>query len=91
MGPVALCRFERWTRLAEAIHLTGFAAFAALTVQQSATRSLGPSGLATAVTLNLTLGLWPVVLQRYNRLRAHRAIHAAESRPTRRSGLVDID
>ncbi len=76
-GLHALRQFERWTRLAEAVHLTGFAGFAALTVRQFATGALGPVGLTVAVTLNLTLGLWPVVLQRYNRLRAYRAIDAA--------------
>jgi hypothetical protein len=53
-SPQSLRRFERWTRLAEAIHLTGFAAFAALTARQPATGSLGPAGLTIAVTLNLT-------------------------------------
>jgi hypothetical protein len=84
-APEALRRFERWTRLAEAIHLAGFAAFAALTAQQAAAGSLSPAGLTVAVSLNLTLGLWPVVLQRYNRLRAYQAIHAAASRSTPRS------
>jgi hypothetical protein len=32
------------------------------------------SGLTFALALNLIFGLWPVVLQRYNRLRLHRAI-----------------
>jgi Glycosyl-4,4'-diaponeurosporenoate acyltransferase len=72
----ALRQFERWTRVAEAVHLTGFVAFAALTVRQYTAGALGPGGLTVAVTLNLTLGLWPVVLQRYNRLRAYRAIDA---------------
>jgi Glycosyl-4,4'-diaponeurosporenoate acyltransferase len=76
----ALRQFERWTRLAEAVHLIGFVGFAALTVRQYTVGALGRVGLTIAVTLNLTLGLWPVVLQRYNRLRAYRAIDATSGR-----------
>jgi Glycosyl-4,4'-diaponeurosporenoate acyltransferase len=75
-GLDALRQFERWTRVAETVHLTGFAGFAALTVRQYTAGALGPVGVTIAVTLNLTLGLWPAVLQRYNRLRAYRAIDA---------------
>jgi hypothetical protein len=79
-GLHALRQFERWTRVAEAVHLIGFVGFAALTVRQYTVGALGPVGLTIAVTLNLTLGLWPVVLQRYNRLRAYRAIDATSGR-----------
>lgn len=85
-GLNALRQFERWTRVAEAVHLTGFVGFAALTVNQYALGALGAVGLTIAVILNLTLGLWPVVLQRYNRLRAYRAIDATSGRQSDRRG-----
>ena len=66
----SLFRYERRTRLNESIHLVGFADFTAL----AATKFASGLGLIFALALNLVFGLWPVVLQRYNRLRLYRAI-----------------
>jgi hypothetical protein len=70
----SLRRFERWTRIAEAVHLAGFMAFAVLAVGRFTHGSLSGTGLGVALALDLAFGLWPVTLQRYNRLRVIRAI-----------------
>jgi hypothetical protein len=70
----SLCRYERKTRLNESIHLCGFIGFTVLAASKFAAGSLTAFGLTVALALNLILGLWPVVLQRYNRLRLYRAI-----------------
>ncbi len=69
----SLRRFERWTRVAEAVHLAGFVGFAALAGWRFTHGSLSGTGLSVALVLDLALGLWPVTLQRYNRLRVIRA------------------
>jgi dihydrofolate reductase len=66
--------FERWTRVAELVHLVGFMGFAALAGWRFADGSLSRTWLGAALVLDLTFGLWPVALQRYNRLRVTRAI-----------------
>jgi hypothetical protein len=71
--PVAL-QYERRTRLNELIHLIGFIGFTVLAASKLASGSLTMLGLTFALALNLIFGLWPVVLQRYNRLRLYRAI-----------------
>jgi Glycosyl-4,4'-diaponeurosporenoate acyltransferase len=71
----SLCRYERRTRLNESIHLIGFIGFTVLAASRFASGSLTAFGLTVALVLNLLLGLWPVVLQRYNRLRLYRAIN----------------
>ena len=71
----SLCRYERKTRLNESIHLIGFVGFSVLAASKFASGSLTAFGLTVALVLNLILGLWPVVLQRYNRLRLYRAIN----------------
>jgi hypothetical protein len=77
----SLCVYERRTRLNESIHIIGFTAFTFLAASKFASRSLTAFGLAIALGLNLIFGLWPVVLQRYNRLRLYRAIHKRVSLP----------
>jgi hypothetical protein len=71
------CRFELWTRVAEGIHLAGFMGFAALAGWRFTHRSLSGTGLGAALVLDLAFGLWPVTLQRYNRLRVIRVIETA--------------
>src|SRR5580704_15486732 len=71
----SLCRYERKTRLNESIHLIGFVGFTAPAASKFASGSLTAFGLTVALIVNLILGLWPVVLQRYNRLRLYRAIN----------------
>jgi hypothetical protein len=72
----SLRRYEQKTRLNESIHLIGFLGFAVLAASKFASGSLTVFGLTVALVLNLILGLWPVVLQRYNRLRLYRVIRA---------------
>jgi hypothetical protein len=76
--------YERRTRLNELIHLIGFVGGTVLVTSKFASGSLMRSWLIIALALNLILGLWPVVLQRYNRVRLYRAI-SAYSRLLRRS------
>jgi hypothetical protein len=70
----SLRSYEQRTRLNESIHLVGFIAFTGLALSKFASGSLTALGLVVGLALNITLGLWPVVLQRYNRLRLYRAI-----------------
>jgi hypothetical protein len=78
----SLWRYERRTRLNESIHLVGFVGFTALAVSKFASGSLTVLRSIFGLALNLIFGLWPVVLQRYNRVRLYRAID-------RRSDLSD--
>ena len=73
----SLCTYERRTRLNESIHLVGFVGFTGLAVSKFAAGSLTAVWLTVVLALNLILGLWPAVLQRYNRLRLYRAIARA--------------
>src|SRR6476469_10074985 len=73
----SLRQFERRTRLNESIHLIRFVSFALLAGRKFASGALTTLGLTMALTLNLILGLWPIVLQRYNRLRLYRAIETS--------------
>ncbi|HKF17750.1 MAG TPA: hypothetical protein VKF14_11240 [Candidatus Dormibacteraeota bacterium] len=73
----SLWRFELWTRVAEGIHLAGFTGFVALAGWGFTHGSLSGTGLGVALVLDLAFGLWPVTLQRYNRLRLIRVIETA--------------
>ncbi len=77
----SLCLYERRTRLNESVHLIGFTVFSILAASKFASGSLTAFGLTVALVLNLILGLWPIVLQSYNRLRLYRAIHRRLSLP----------
>jgi hypothetical protein len=70
----SLRQYERRTRLNESIHLIGFIGFTVLAASKFASDSLTMLGFTFALALNLIFGLWPVILQRYNRLRLYRAI-----------------
>jgi glycosyl-4,4'-diaponeurosporenoate acyltransferase len=72
----SLRSYERRTRLNESVHLIGFVGFLVLAVSKFTSGSLSAFALAVALALDLILGLWPVVLQRYNRLRLYRVIEA---------------
>ena len=72
----SLRSYERRTRLNESIHLIGFIGFLILAISKLISGSLSAFGLAIALALDLILGLWPVILQRYNRLRLYRVIAA---------------
>lgn len=71
----SLRSYEKRTRLNESFHVVGFIAFAILAGRRFASSSLSAVGLAIALSLDVLLGLWPVVLQRYNRLRLYRVIN----------------
>jgi Glycosyl-4,4'-diaponeurosporenoate acyltransferase len=71
----SLRNYEKRTRLNESIHLIGFIGFAALIAYKFASGSLTAIGIVVGLALDVILGLWPVVLQRYNRLRLYRAIN----------------
>jgi hypothetical protein len=82
--------------LNESIHLVGLIGFAVLAVKKFASDSLTALGLTVALVLNLILGLWPVVLQRYNRLRLYRVINRRSSLAAKlalraRDGIVGSD
>ena len=51
-----------------------FVGFTVLIASKFASGSLPVLGIIFALALNLIFGLWPVVLQRHNRLRLYRAI-----------------
>jgi Glycosyl-4,4'-diaponeurosporenoate acyltransferase len=72
----SLHQLERGTRLSELIHLIGFVGFSLLAASKFSSGSLTAVGLVIALALTLIFGLWPAVLQRYNRLRLYRAIDA---------------
>jgi hypothetical protein len=80
----SLHQLERATRLSEFIHVIGFVGFSLFAAAKFASGSLTAAGLVIALALTLVFGLWPAVLQRYNRLRLYRAIdarlHLAQSR-----------
>jgi hypothetical protein len=90
----SLRRFERWTRVAEAIHLAGFMVFAALAGWRFTHGSLSGTWLGVALVLDLAFGLWPVTLQRYNRLRVIRATETltriSSGRATEHATLVRV-
>jgi hypothetical protein len=85
----SLWQYERRTRLNESIHLIGFVGFTVLIASKFASGSLTVLGLTFALTLNLIVGLWPVVLQRYNRLRVYQAVdtrlHLSDRRQRRQT------
>ena len=80
----SLRRYERRTRLNESIHLIGSIGFTALAGRKFVSGSLSALGLTIAMAVNLIFGFWPVVLQRYNRLRLYRAIRLCSHLPHRR-------
>lgn len=76
----SLRRYERKTRLNESMHVIGSSGVLVFAGIKFASGSLTTVGLTLAIALNLTFGLWPIILQRYNRLRLYRAIEHARVR-----------
>lgn len=76
----SLERFERRTRVNEAIHVVGSVGGAVLILERARRGALTRRAMLAALAANVALGIWPVVLQRYNRLRVYRAIEAIERR-----------
>jgi hypothetical protein len=72
---------ERRTRISEAVHVVGVAVFGTLAIVKFATSSMRPFIFVVALLLMLIVGLWPVILQRYNRLRLYRIIYIRSGLP----------
>ncbi len=69
---------EHFTRLYEGAHI---AAFALLSANIGLELASGDTKTAAAVTaLNIATNVFPIMLQRYNRLRLYRAIHRMEEK-----------
>lgn len=73
----SLRRYERRTRSNESMHVIGSSLVITLAAIKFASGSLTTIGLTAAIALNLIFGLWPIILQRYNRLRLYRTIERA--------------
>jgi hypothetical protein len=84
----SLCQYERRTRLNELTHLIGSIACTVLVAGKFVAGSLTVFWLAVALVLNLIFGLWPVVLQRYNRLRLYRAYRRKAKRAVYGTGCL---
>ena len=64
----------------ESMHFIGSSGVLVLAAIKFASGSLTTAGLTVAIALNLIFGLWPIILQRCNRLRLYRAIERARVR-----------
>jgi hypothetical protein len=70
----AMIHFEQLTRIHEAIHIFAFLGFLSLSVWRWLQRKTTFLDFVFAVFVYVLLILSPAVLQRYNRIRAYRAI-----------------
>ncbi len=75
----ALQKFEEGTRSLETIHLGGFALLATLDIEGGDYNS--PKRLALDTGIQLAVNVYPIMLQRYNRMRALRAIRKLTGKP----------
>jgi Glycosyl-4,4'-diaponeurosporenoate acyltransferase len=73
--------------LNESMHVIGSSVVVALAAIKFASGSLTAVGLTLAIALSLIFGFWPIILQRYNRLRLYRAIERARVRQVSRAML----
>lgn len=64
-----LVRYEKWTRLYETVHLTGFSVMTTYTVLDLANKNYWVA--AITATLNIMVNIYPLMLQRYNRSRVN--------------------
>ncbi len=89
----SLIRFERMTRVWEAIHVIAFLGFLIFSLRRAITRRTSWLDFGFAIVVYLSLILSPAMLQRYNRLRVYAAIHrmAAKHRARRRNGIQTAD
>jgi hypothetical protein len=79
-SPPSLRTYERRTRISEAVHVISVAIFGTLTIIKFACGSISFFLFSIVLFSVLIFGLWPAILQRYNRLRLYRIIYT-------RSGL----
>jgi len=70
----SLLKFEKRTRLYEAIHLGAFLAFLLFSIWQLVSGRTNGIGFVMACVVYVLLILSPVLLQRYNRIRVYEAI-----------------
>ncbi len=68
-----LKRYEGWTRVYEAIHVGGFAVIGALQIDGNILNKGWPS-IAAAAFMQTSVNIYPIMLQRYNRLRINRTL-----------------
>lgn len=85
----SLMRFERMTRVWEAIHVIAFLGFFAFSLKRAITRRTNWLDFAFAIVVYLLLILSPALLQRYNRLRVYAVIRrmAAKQQARGRTGV----
>ena len=69
----SLKEFETFTKVCEAGHLISFAGMAAALGVFLESKSM--SGVLFAAGLNMLINVYPILLQRYNRIRLYRIIH----------------
>lgn len=77
----SLKRMELFTRIFETTHLVSFGLGMALASEQFANHNLA-GGMAYTV-INSFMNVYPIMLQRYNRIRLYRAINRMEGRNSR--------
>ncbi len=80
MSPDKLRNREANTRVLETMHLGMFALYGSILAVDAGT---DPKGIAINVGFNLGTNVYPIMLQRYNRVRLNRVIKRAESREER--------
>ncbi len=83
----SMVRFERRTRLYEAIHTTAFIGFSVFSFWRWRVHQTSFFGFLFAMLVYVLLIFSPVPLQRYNRLRIYRAISILAKRDRSNSGL----
>lgn len=81
----SMIRFEKRTRLYEAIHVLVFLGFLTWSARRLLRRDTTALDFCFAVLVYVALILSPAVLQRYNRIRIYRAIQLL----SKRQGLVE--
>ena len=77
-SPQSLKNMEIFTRVFESIHLAGFAVSAAEVGFFAAHQNVKPAVIAGA--LNILVNIYPIMVQRYNRVRLYRTINRMNKR-----------
>lgn len=77
-GESSLKNFETFTRVCETIHLSFFALMAGEAAVELATGNASAAAFTTGI--NILVNAYPIMLQRYNRIRLFRAINKFEDR-----------
>ena len=77
-----LRKFDYATRINESVHLVAATQFVGSTIGYLSDGKWGMASLATG--LNIVLGIYPILTQRYNRARLHHTIERMKQRDTPR-------